>query len=183
MLRDDGYYLNVDQLLLNSLTRACQLIKDQVKTHLPIGIKLLELLLFELGRIYHDQIYLLKLYRALFSLAYYGMFRVGELGQSEHSIKAADIHLGLNKHKILVVLHSSKTHGEESHPQKVKITEAPGTHELSRHFCPFTLVNQFMIMRGDFVDTNEQLFMFQGNLPVQPQHIHNVLNKACKLCN
>ena len=178
VLKDDGYYLSEDRILLNSLTRACRLQNDTVYTRLPINIKLLEILLFEIGRYYSKQEYLVRMYHALFCLAYYGMFRVGELGYSQHSAKAADIYMGMNKNKILVLLHSSKTHGKESRAQKIKITESPQKlHEFTRHFCPFTVLREFMIERGGFESPSEQFFIFRDGAPVRPQHIRNLLNK------
>ena len=59
---------------------------DQIQTRLPIHRNLLEILLFELERIYTDQPYLEILYKDLFILAYYGLFRVGELTQGPHTI-------------------------------------------------------------------------------------------------
>ena len=50
VLVNDGYDWKEEKILLTSLTKACRLINDQVKTKLPIGGHLLELLLFELER-------------------------------------------------------------------------------------------------------------------------------------
>ena len=52
---------------------------------------------------------------------YYGLFRIGEIAFGEHTIKACDIHIGDEGEKILVILHSSKTHGKADRPQEVKI--------------------------------------------------------------
>ena len=57
-----------------------------------------------------EQPYLLVLYEAIFCLAYYGLMRIGELTEGDHPIKAKDIHIGVNKDKILLVLYTSKTH-------------------------------------------------------------------------
>ena len=52
-------------MLLASLTRACKLINDRVRTRLPIGFNLLELILFELQRHYttggYNQPYLITM--------------------------------------------------------------------------------------------------------------------------
>ena len=71
------------------------------------------------------------MYQAVFSLAYYGMMRVGELTYSQHCLKAGDLHVAHNKNKILVVLYTSKTHGLESRPQKIKILCSPDSFTLS----------------------------------------------------
>ena len=124
ILKQDGYEWDDNKVLLNALARSCKLENDLVKTRLPIQKGLLEMLLFEIKRQWYDnkspQPYLAFMYQAIFCLAYYGMLRVGELAFSNHCIKACNIHVGSNKDKILVVLYSSKTHGKESRPQKVK---------------------------------------------------------------
>ena len=173
LLRDDGYCLNEDKMLLQSLTRACRLTNDQVHTRLPINVKLLEVLLFELHRLFMNQPYLCVLYKAIFAIAYYGLFRVAELSYSPHCIKAADVQMGLNKNKILIILRSSKTHGRESRAQCIRITQNPNQSSLKvkRHFCPFQLLHEYLTLHGNFDSLEEQLFIFTGASPVKPQHI------------
>ena len=93
---------------------------DVLKARMPIHCRLLELILFELGRHFGtlQQPYLNKLYQALFALGYYGLFRIGELVSGDHTIKAKNVHIAKNKEKILIILYTSKTHGKESRPQK-----------------------------------------------------------------
>ena len=52
---------------------------------------------------------------------YFGMFRIGEMTESQHVVKAKDVHIGINKDKLMFVLHSSKMHGKGTKPQIVKI--------------------------------------------------------------
>ena len=122
MLKDDNYDWKEQQFQLTTLTHACWVVNDQVRVRRPIQIKLLEVMLFELQRILGDQPYLLVMYRAFFALSYYGFFRVGELALGDHPVKAMDVHIATNKPKMLFILHTSKSHGEEFQPQKVKIT-------------------------------------------------------------
>ena len=67
----------------------------------------------------NSQWYMENMYKAFFALGYYGLLRV-ELTHSQHVIKARDVHLGMNKDKILVILYSSKTHDESMKPQRLK---------------------------------------------------------------
>ena len=122
VLKLDNYVWDDGKVIFASLTRVCKLANDKVKTRLPIKIGLLELLLFELERVFVKQPYLTCLYRTMFILYYYGMFRVGELAFSQHQAKARDIHIGVNKIKILVVLYTSKTHDRSSRLQEIKIS-------------------------------------------------------------
>ena len=118
ILSVDGYKWNEDRALLNSLTKVCKLQNDVVTTRLPISLGLLEIILFEVPRVMPTQPYLVILYRALFALAYHGLFRIGELTSGDHPIKAKDVHMALNKNKILIVLYTSKTHRLAQKPQK-----------------------------------------------------------------
>ena len=58
----------------------------------------------------------------MFTAAYYGLFRVGEIMLSEHMVKAIDVHVDTNKNKLLFILRSSKTHTKGNHPQIIKIS-------------------------------------------------------------
>ena len=69
-----------------------------------------------------NQVYLETLYKAMFAFSYYGLMRIGEITDSEHVLKACHVHSAMNKYKILIVLYSSKTHGTNMRPQKIKIT-------------------------------------------------------------
>ena len=144
VLVNDKYKWNDSLIMVSSLTRACKLVNDRVKTRLLIQASLLEMLLFEIDWQYRgSQFYLKTMYKALFSIGYYGLLRTGELIHSPHVIKAKDVHMGLNKEKILIVLYSSKIHTLGSRPQKIKISSIK--HEMTnknakltnRHFCPF----------------------------------------------
>ena len=109
----------------------------------------------------NPKVYLCKLYKAVFLLAYYGLMHIGEVTKSPHVLKAKGIHLATNKTKLLVVLYSSKTHNKASMPQEIKISAIEGKHKLNRHFCPFTAMNAFMKVHGNYTDDNEQFFIFR----------------------
>ena len=152
VLKQDGYEWNDKKALLSSLARSCKLVNDRVKIRLPVQKGLLELLMFEIGRYYgaaNPQPFLKTLYQAIFCLAYHGMFRVGELTKGPHTIQAENIHIGENKDKLLVILYSSKTHGQESRPQRVKISSTSDQYTTrqarqNKFFCPFKTVIKYM---------------------------------------
>ena len=113
----------------------------------------------------------------MFALGYYGLFRVGELTESQHVIKAANVHIAQNKNKIMVILYSSKTHGQANWPQKVIITVDDNiTKKLN--FCPFAVMLNFINIRRKDVDLNEQLFIFRDGSLVKPRHASAVLKSA-----
>ena len=109
------------------------------------------------------------MYKALFALGYYGLLRVGELTKSLHTIKACDVHLGMNKDKILIILYSSKTHSIGDRPQKVKITsnkEEKLEHYIQRNFCSCKLVSDYLQVRGGYKSYTEAFFIFQDGTSV-----------------
>ena len=181
----NGYEWDQRKILLNTITKACKLQNDVVKTHLPINCNLLEMILFEVEHFYTNgedvapDPFLAMLYQALFAIAYYGLLRIGELATGTHPVKAKDVRIGSNKNKILLVLHSSKMHGKESHPQKIKITSRsaadPWEIKYHRHFCPFKLMRKYFHSRGIYTDKEEPFFIFRDGTPVTPDNIRTVL--------
>ena len=168
ILKADGYIWDENCILLSALTKACRRINDRVRTRLPIQYRLLEMIIFEVQRLFAEtQPYLEILYKTIFILAYYGLFRIGELTWSNHCVKAKDIHLARNKDKLLIMLYTSKTHGKESRPQEIKITANHsattncGTEvRIKRIFCPFILTRQYMVQRGNYkIQMNLSLFL------------------------
>ena len=187
ILKQDGYLWDDKKVLLSSLVRGCQLTNDKVKIRLPIQYKLLDVLLFELERFYSEQPYLELLYKTIFSLAYYGMLRIGEITQSPHCVKAKDVHVGHNKDKIMIVLYTSKTHGEESRPQKIKISDVTTQMNYNSYtkkfFCPFKLVIQYMSTRSSYITGKEQFFVFADGSPVKGDHFRTLLRKLLTAVN
>ena len=184
VLQNDGYIWNEDKLVLGSLTKATRIINDHVKTRLPIQCGLLELILFEIQRIFRskNQIYLEKLYKAIFILGYYGMLRAGELclsNISDHTVKAQNFHLACNKEKILIVLYSSKTHGKGNIPQKIKISSIKNDTRntyVYRNFCPFKVIGEYIQIRGQKIENeNEPFFIFKDKTSVTAAHTRGIL--------
>ena len=124
VLRDDGFRINEDKYLLSSLTRACKLINDQIRTRLPIQKGMLGVILQRLTVMFQDQPYLATLYRTLVSTAYFSLFRVSELTQDTHPVLTKDVHVAKNKRKLLFILWTSKTHDKGSKPQMIKISSS-----------------------------------------------------------
>ena len=144
----------------------------------PIRRRLLDLILFEVQRIFPGQPYLEKLYLGMFSISYYGMFRIGEIAKSPHTMKAKDMHIASNKNKILILLHSSKTHGKGSYPQKIKIQASqPRSNSF---FCPFKLLRAYLEARGDYINETEDFFIFKDRATVQAENVRTILRKALK---
>ena len=183
VLKEDGQVLNEDVFLLNSLTRACKITNDRVKTRLPIKKGLLCLMIDKLENSFYKspQPYLVILYKAILSTAYFGLFRLGEVTKSEHVMKAKDVHIGRNKKKLMFVLHSSKTHTLGMKPQIIKISSTDAnSDELSNRespYCPFKILKEFVMVREPWKKEDEQFFVFQDRSPVLPEHIRKIMRK------
>ena len=191
VLQDNGIKLNENQYLLNSLTKACRLINDQIKARIPIQKALMLALLFQIDRHYANisQPYLKVMYWAIFSTMYFGLFMIGELTQGSHTVKARDVQLAENKKKFLFILRMSKTHWKNIKPQLIEITtfkkhqstaneqnqtvKARTTSQLSqmRLPCLYKLLRDYINLRKKYHHPDEQFFIFADNSPVKPIHI------------
>ena len=190
ILKDNGYCWQDGIVLLESLIRTCRIENDCIRRRLPIQIGLLELLLFEVQRYFGSiqQPYLEKLYKAIFVIMYYGLMRIGEVVKSncEHTLRVKDMHVALNKDKILMILYSSKTHGKNNLPQKIKITALPGKEHFlgrTRMFCPFDLVRQYAAIRGPVDDDTEHFFVFKGKITIMAKHVRTTLRSLLSQLN
>ena len=184
----DGYKWNDDLVLIRSLAKACRIVNDRAHTRLPIHCGLLEMILFEVQRYFskENQWYLEILYKTLFAVSYYGLMRIGEVTRSQHVLKAKDVHIAKNKDKMMLILYSSKTHGKNCRPQKIIITsnskERTGKYS-QRNFCPFTLMRQYLHIRGGFNSQQEQFFVFRDLTPVTASQARNVLKLMIRNLN
>ena len=186
VLSDNNISVNEDRFLLNSLTRACRLHFDTVTVKLSIYKELLLTIISYTGEYFarQGQQYLAILYQAMFATAYYGLFRVGEITFSQHSVKACDVHIADNKRKILFVLRSSKTHNHGHPPQLIKIRNYM-THDASQStqnrdhqknlFCPYQLIRNYLSVCRSYIDQKEIFFVFLDRSPVYPHHFTFVL--------
>ena len=122
VLLEDGIVMNENKYLLGSLTNACKLVNDQVRTRLPIKKQMLEIILNQTMDHYEQQlgqVYLSKLYRALFVSGYFRLLRVGEMTSGSHPVFATDVEISMNKKKVKFTLHTLKRHWRGAKPQIV----------------------------------------------------------------
>ena len=141
---------------------------DTLLVRMPIHWKLLNMILFEVEHIYYQnpQPYLEVMFKTIFSLAYYGLMRIGELTDSPHVLKACNVHISQNKDKILLILFTSKTHDRSKHPQKIKISAIPLPKPSVQFFCPFMLIRAYLNLRGSYENNSEPFFIFADKTPV-----------------
>ena len=116
------------------------------------------------------------MYVALFLTMYFGLFRIGKVTQSPQVVLAQNVHVGMNKNKLLFVLYTSKTHNKGSKPQTIKISIESCTNQLC---CPFQGIKKFIAIWKKFIN-NEQFFIFRDRSPVMSAHFRAVLAKSIK---
>ena len=194
VLSTDGYIWSDNKVLLSTITKSCKLKNDQIKIRLPIQRGLLDLILFAVRRKYENtQPYLEAMYITAYLLSYYGLMRVGEISESIHVAKATDIHESRTAKMLLIVLYSSKTHGRESLPQKIKIwgrkaleitssknltTSYADTVKRVGCFCPYEWTQKFIKMRPLIRNSQtEQIFIFRDGSPLQAYHLRQLLRE------
>ena len=185
ILAADGHDWKIDKALLTTLTRTCKLENDVFKVRFPIKKGLLNLLLLEIERKLAAQPYLEILYKTIFCLAYYGMMRIGELAKGSHTVLAKDIHVSRERGRMLLLLHSSKTHGKGSKPQKIiiKANFNDTTVGKTRSICPFEVISFYLEARGNYLSMQEPLFIFQDKSPVLPSHVRRILRSLLRKLN
>ena len=93
-----------------------------------------------------SQPYLVTLYKALFTAAYFGLLRIGETTCSPHAILARNVHIATNKNKLLFKLESSKTHNKGDKPQIIKIC-GKGNKKPIVSICPFITLKSYINTR------------------------------------
>ena len=191
ILKENDIIMNKNQFLIASLTCACKLQNDQLKVRLPIRKSLLQVLMNKTKDYFNSrqQPYLACLYSTIFSTAYYGLFRVGEIAMSQHVIKAVDVHIADNKRKLLFILRSSKTLNKGAKPQMVKIS-AITINESQRAIrvmdelqisCPYQQLRHYLALRHSITNKAEQFFVFRHGIPVTARHISTILKKILKI--
>ena len=186
VLQDDCIYINQDEALLSSLTRACRLENDRVHTRLPIRQGMLEILIRNVPNLFQNDAhpYLVALYIAMLSTAYFGLLRVGEITRSEHTLKVGNVKIGENKRKLLLKLDSSKTHGQDSMPQIIKIVafNEGGSHMNSHsEICLLRSVLNYIVVRKKKKSEQEPFFIFKDRTPVTAYAYRKMLKKLLKI--
>ena len=178
----DGYIWEDEKVWLAALTKSCKIKNDQVLTRLPIQKELLQFIIFEIERKYNsdvfDHLYKRTMYKSAILVAYYGLLRIGEYTVSEHAFKAKDIHEGRNKDKYLIILYSSKTHGKDSKPQKIRIDKT-----TDQTFCPFEETASYINIRPPYRTDEEQFYVSQDYSPMTAAEFRKILKKAISNLN
>ena len=125
------------------------------------------------------------MYSALFSTAYFGLFRVSEVTSGEHPIKAKDVRIAKNKKKMMFILRTSKTHGQDKKLQIIKINSKDFDDHKNRtaiqirnqleKICPYELLVRYIEIRHDRREESEPFFIFRDAIPVTPANMRSTL--------
>ena len=180
VLTQDGVILNEDRCVINALTKSCRILNHRVKMRLPIQKKILKIIIKYTKVKFDQQPYLGVLYAAIFTIAYYGLFRVGELATGTHPVKAVDVHIGENKKKLMFILRTSKTHDQSMKPQIIKITSNDKV-AADAACCPFAILQHYAQQRRSCRHRNEPFFIFRDRAPVTPVHVRKILREVLSL--
>lgn len=172
-----------DRYLLSSLIKACKLKNDRLYIRMPIRLSLLKKLLDMVDSYYlieKGQTYLSSLLKAMFSMAYFGMLRVSEMTEGDHTILAPNVRYAKNKDKILLTLYSSKTHSRKDPPQHISIHRRP---DLGNK-CPVKLIAEFVKTRGTIaINESDPFFVYQDNHPVTAAQFRACLKRLLTKLN
>ena len=128
----------------------------------------------------------MALYKAIFASAYYGLLRISEIAKG-HPVLARDVHIGMNKNRMMFILRTSKTHWLDVEPKIVKISSHK--HNTFKHdtdnvdaFCPFGILRNYIKFRTTYIEDNEPFFVFTDRSPLNPGLINNTLKSILKDC-
>lgn len=182
---------NVDKATLKALVRVSKLENDKVKTRLPINKRMLHVLLDQINDYYLNkgQPYLASLYRAMCSLAYHGLLRVGEITESKDNVFVKDVTSSIKTKELQIILRSSKTHGRGDKP---KIIQTPfraenlkpiNLHSMGEDFryCPCKIITHYgKEIRGKSISDNEPFFVYADGSPVKAAQFRSMLKLMIK---
>ena len=109
------------------------------------------------------------------------MLHIGEVTSGLHVILVDNVHIAMNKKKILFVLRTSKTHNPGYEPQMIRIAtteklakvQLKETEAVATTFCPFKALQQYIKVRAIALSTQEQFFIFRDNSPLRLDHSIN----------
>ena len=90
---------------------------------------------------------------------------------------------------MLLILHTSKTHGKGSKPQLIHIQsthvpmQLPESNKIpvteNYRFCLFEQLRQYLNFRHNgYLSAEEQFFIFRDRMPVSDDHMHMALKKT-----
>ena len=135
---------------------------------LPVSINMLIRMCAALRHVL-DSPYMVLLYQTMFTVAFYGLFRPGELTLTEHAIQIENV--SLQPCFAAIYLKSSKCHNQVMPPQLVRIGAQPVP------VCPVFYLRTYIAVRPP---VKGALFISSVGKPVTYAEFSSTLAKACK---
>ena len=116
------------------------------------------------------------MYKAIFVAGYYGLLHISEIAAGPHQILAHNVHIGINKDKVLFVLLTSKTHNKGNLPQTVKITSLQQYRSIK--YCPFQILRNYVSARCRIKEKWEPFFVSSDRSSISAACIRSTLRKC-----
>ena len=95
-------------------------------------------------------------------------------GEADHTIKFQDVHFKPSRNKILIMLHSSKTHSKSQKPQIVEIDRID---KKDQYYCPCKIICEYTL-ECSAQHINLPFFDFRDFSAVRPDHFRSVLESC-----
>lgn len=183
-LRKDGVEIPDKNFEIASIIRTCKIKNNAVHYRCGISKNMLKELLQTVKKHFLDkgQQYQFVLFRAVFLTAYYGMFRIGEIAQGPHSLKMENVKKSTNKYKYLMILRSSKTHGEGDFPHTVSVPQVVDVEETEQLYDPVQAIDDYKALRPQ-TSPKANFFVLQDGSPIKCYALRRVLKTILSLSN
>ncbi len=176
-LQLDGVDLSENQYLMKQMHRVARK-RDVERVRCPISHNLLIQILKRVNLVVKTE-FEAAMFKALFSLAFFGMFRIGELVDSPHALKACNVMQAEEGEHIVCVQHSSKTLKPGELPQLVDIP--PDNTE----FCPCLLTTHYTACRvwasAKWASTHEAFLLHQDGSRVSKAQVLRKIRACMRL--
>lgn len=165
----NGWRDPFNSFLVKKLLEGCKRMRPQADTRAPVTLNILEKILTSVHLICYSQ-YESTMFKAAFSLAYYGLFRISELVYTHKGLQPLsfnDLRVENGATAIIVTIKSSKAN---KNPVTLRIPSV--RPPLS---CPVHLISSFLKVRP----TNSNAFFLHSNgLPLTRYQFSLVLKKV-----
>ena len=161
----------INSFVIRKLLEGFKRLQSRKDLRAPITEDILVKIVQSLPFICYNQ-YELALFHSLYSLAYFGLFRVGELVFTDHRQSGYPLTLGdinLTPQSLTVRIRISKTN-QSGRPVIITIPS-----ESNRSICPVLAMQNYLSFRGSF---SGNLFCHANRLPVTRYQFGAILSKA-----
>lgn len=158
--------------MVNKLLEGCRRSRPTQDLRAPLTIHVLEEICLNLHSVCYDN-YETTLFRALFTLAYFGLFRVSELTASSichlgHAILLNDVHFEENEQYIVICLRHYKT-SQYGNPAIIKLPRN------MNGLCPVSEILEYLKIRSKGFSI---LFCHKNGAPILRSQFSRVLSLA-----